>query len=42
MKYKGYKINTKIRNFLYTNKQQVEKEIRKPIPFSIASNNTQA
>jgi hypothetical protein len=33
----GYKINLqKSVTFLYTNKEQVEKEYRKTIPFSIA------
>jgi hypothetical protein len=36
----GYKINTqKSVAFLYTNNEQSEKEIRKTIPFTIASKN---
>jgi hypothetical protein len=31
-----YKINTKISNFMHSNNDQVEKEIRKPIPVTIA------
>ena len=33
----GYKINTqKSLSFLYTNNEKVEKEIKEPIPFTIA------
>jgi hypothetical protein len=37
----GYKINLqKSVTFLYTNNEQIEKEYRKTIPFTIASKNT--